>query len=264
MSEVRSADGTTIAFHRTGEGPPLIVVGGALSTGDAAGPLTSLLAPSLTTFAYDRRGRGASGDTSPYAVDREIEDLAALIEEAGGTAFVVGHSSGAALALEAAAHGLSITRLALYEPPFIVDDGRPPLPPDYVERLDELLAAGRRGDAVEYFLTTGVGMPAPLVSQMRRSEPSWPAMEALAHTLPYDGMVVGEHMTGDPLPLDRWASVTIPTLVIDGGASEPWIRHTADALATVLPRARRETLEGQAHGADPEILAPLLISFFTR
>ena len=160
MSEVRSADGTTITFERSGDGPSLILLGGALSTGQAAGPLASLLAPSFTTFAYDRRGRGESGDTPPYAVDREIEDLAALIEEAGGEAFVYGHSSGAGLALEAAAYGLSIARLTLYEPPFIVDDSRPPLPSDWVERLDELIAAGRRGEAVEYFLTVGVGIPA--------------------------------------------------------------------------------------------------------
>jgi pimeloyl-ACP methyl ester carboxylesterase len=260
MNTVTSSDGTTIAFDRAGEGPPLVLVGGALSDRAAAGSLTEALAPRFTVFAYDRRGRGDSGDTAPYAVEREIEDLEALVGETGGSAFVFGHSSGAALALEATARGLPITKLALYEPPFIIDDGHEPLPDDYVERLTELAASGRRGDAVEYFLTSGPGVPPEVVAGMR-SEPFWAGMEKIAHTLAYDGMVMGDTMSGRPLPADRWTSVTVPTLVLDGDQSPDWARNSVAALADLLPNAERRSLEGQDHGAAPEVLAPVLVDF---
>jgi pimeloyl-ACP methyl ester carboxylesterase len=259
---VRSSDGTTIAFDRSGEGPPLVLVGGALSDRAAAAPLAGHLAERFTVIAYDRRGRGDSGDTAPYAVDREVDDLLALLVEAGGSAFVFGHSSGAALALEAAANGLPIVKLALYEPPFIVDDSRPELPRDYVTRLEELVSADRRGDAVEYFRTVAVGVPADMVAQMR-SSPMWPSMEAVAHTISYDGRVMGDALVGSPEPLQRWESVTIPTLVMDGGASPDWQRNAVRALVDVLPDVRHRTLEGQGHGPADELLAPALIEFFT-
>jgi len=259
--KVRSKDGTAIACDQSGDGPAIILVGGAMSTRSASGPLAALLAPRFTVFAYDRRGRGDSGDTAPYAVEREVDDLAALIGEAGGSAFVFGHSSGAALALEAAARGLAITKLALYEPPFIVDDSRPPLPGDYVTQLTELIAAGRRGDAVAFFMTTGVGLPVEAVAQMRH-DPMWPALEDVAHTLPYDGTIMGDTMRGNPLPLKRWASVTVPTLVMDGGESPAWQRTAVQALVDVLPHAQRRTLEGQTHGVAPDALAPVLEEFF--
>ena len=261
MNTVRSRDGTTIAFDRSGQGPPVILVGGALSDRSAAVPLAAALGPNLTVFAYDRRGRGDSGDTPPYAVQREVEDLAALVEEAGGSAFVFGHSSGAALALEAAARGLAVAKLALYEPPFIVDDSRPLLPEDYTQRLDDLISAGRRGDAVEYFMTVAVIVPSEMVAQMRESLMS-PAMEALAHTLAYDGAVMDDHMSGKPLPMEWATTVTMPALVMDGGASPVWARHAVRALADLLPDARYRTLEGQTHGADPHVLAPVLLEFF--
>jgi pimeloyl-ACP methyl ester carboxylesterase len=261
VSAVTSRDGTRIAFERTGEGPPLIVVAGALSDRSAGAELASVLSPSLTVFAYDRRGRGESGDTAAYAPQREIEDIAALLEEAGGSAFVFGHSSGAALALEAAAHGLAIPKLALYEPPFIVDDSRPPLPEDYEEHLVELTSAGRRGDAVEYFMTTGPGVPPDVVAQMR-GEPFWPAMEAMAHTMAYDAAILDGMMAGRPLRADRWASVTVPTLVVDGDQSPGWARNSVRALAEALPNAEHRTLQGQGHGAAPEALAPVLLGFF--
>jgi pimeloyl-ACP methyl ester carboxylesterase len=261
MNTVTSGDGTTLAFDRSGDGPPLVLVGGALSDRSAAGSLAEALAPRFTVFAYDRRGRGDSGDTAPYAVEREIEDLEALVAEAGGSAFVFGHSSGAALALECTARGLPVTRLALYEPPFIVDDGHEPLPGDYVERLTELAASGRRGDAVEYFLTTGPGVPPEVVAGMR-NEPFWPGMEKIAHTLAYDGAVMGDTMSGRPLPADRWASVTVPTLVMDGDQSPAWARNSVASLADVLPNAERRSLEGQDHGAASEVLAPVLVEFF--
>jgi pimeloyl-ACP methyl ester carboxylesterase len=262
MNTVTSKDGTTIAFDTSGEGPPLLVVGGALNDRHAAATLARLLAPSFSVYAYDRRGRGDSGDTPSYAVEREVEDLQALIEDAGGTAFAFGHSSGAVLALETAVATPGITKLVLYEPPFIVDDSRPPLPDDYVERLKELAATDRRGEAVEYFMTTGVGVPAEAIPPMRES-PFWPSLEAVAHTLWYDGVIMGDNMVGKPLSADRWASVTIPTLVIDGGASPPSMRNAAQQLADVLPNARRLTMEGQTHEVDPTLLAPVLTEFFT-
>jgi len=261
VQKATSKDGTAIAFEKAGQGPAIILVGGALSDRSAAAPLASLLAPHFTVFAYDRRGRGDSGDTAPYAVEREVEDIGALIKEAGGSAFVLGHSSGAALALEAAARGLAITRLALYEPPFIVDDSRPPLPKDYVAQLDKLVSAGRRGDAVEYFMKEAVGVPDNLLAQMR-DMPMWAEMEKMAHTLAYDGKVMGDNMAGNTLRAKQWTSVTVPTLVMDGGASPAWARNAVQAVADVLPNAQRRTLEGQTHGVDPAALAPILVEFF--
>lgn len=261
MNDVHSKDGTSIAFDRSGDGPPIVLVLGALNDRSAAAPLTAALAPRFTVYAYDRRGRGTSADTPPYAVDREVEDIHALIVEAGGSAFVFGHSSGAVLALEAAARGLAITKLALYEPPFIIDDSRPPLPEDYVAQLEELMSSGRRGDAVAFFMTKGVGLPVEVVDQMRNA-PMWPAMEELAHTLAYDGIIMVETMSGTALPTEWTTSVTVPTLVMDGRESPAWQRHAVQALADILPHAQRRSLEGQDHGAAPEVLAPLLVEFF--
>ena len=264
MKTVRSQDGTTIAFDRTGEGPPVILVGGAFqhrAIDASVAQLAALLAPHFTVFRYDRRGRGDSSDTPPYVVEREVEDLEALVEEAGGSAFVFGGSSGAVLALDAAARGLPIGKLALYEPPFIVDDSRPPLPKDYVERLTELASTGRRGDAVEYFMTQAMGTPAEAVAGMRGA-PFWPALEGVAHTLAYDGTVMGDTMSGNPEPLKRWASVGVPTLVMVGGESPPYQQHAVRALVEILPEAQLRTLEGQTHDAAPEILGPVLDEFF--
>jgi pimeloyl-ACP methyl ester carboxylesterase len=262
VEEAISKDGTTIAFDRSGEGPPIILVGGALADRSAAGQLSAQLAPHLTVIAYDRRGRGDSGDTAPYTVEREVEDIEALIVAADGHAFVLGHSSGAVLALESAhAFPDRIGKLALYEPPFIIDDSRALLPTDYVTHLEELVSAGRRGDAVEFFMTTAVGVPAEVVAGMRE-QPFWSSMEAVAHTLAYDGTIMGDTMAGNPAPLGRWASVTIPTLVMDGGDSPDWQRHAVRALADVLPGAHHRTLEGQDHGPASEVLAPVLVEFF--
>jgi pimeloyl-ACP methyl ester carboxylesterase len=262
LEEITSKDGTTIAFDRTGEGPPIVVVGGALGDRSAAAELASLLAPRFTVIAYDRRGRGDSGDTAPYAVDREVEDIEALIVAAGGRASMFGHSSGAVLALDAALTLPDrITKLALYEPPFIVDDSRAPLPEDFVTRLDAMISADRPGDAVAYFLTTGPGMPAEAVAGMRQ-EPFWASFESIAHTLAYDGTIVRDATGGSPAPLRRWASVGIRTLVMDGGASPDWIRNAALALSEVLPDAQRRTLEGQDHRPDPKVLAAALEAFF--
>src|SRR5205823_8445518 len=181
MRTVISKDGTLIAFDQSGQGPALILVTGALTTRADWSSLTAHLAPHFSVFAYDRRGRGESGDTAPYAVEREVEDLDALITEAGGSAFDFGHSSGAALALEAAVRGLAITKLALYEPPFIVDDSRPRLPEDFATQLSEMVSSGRRGDAAELFMTKAAEAPVEVVAQMRNA-PFWPGVEAVAHT----------------------------------------------------------------------------------
>lgn len=259
MRKVTSKDGTPIAFDRSGEGAAIILVGGAFQhrlIDPRTAQLAALLAPHFTVFHYDRRGRGDSGDTAPYAVEREVEDLEALIKEAGGSAFVYGMSSGAALALEAAARGLAITKLALYEPPFMVDDSRP-RPPNLATQYTELTSSGRHGDAVELFMTKAVGMPVEAVAQMRNT-PMWPALEAVAHTLAYDATIMGD----GSLPTERAASVTVPTLVMDGGASPAWMRTAVQALTDALPNAQRRSLEGQTHDVAPEALAPVLEEFF--
>jgi pimeloyl-ACP methyl ester carboxylesterase len=267
MQTVHSADGTTIAFDRSGDGPALILVSGASATRANEGTLAAALAPYFTVFAYDRRGRGDSGDTLPYAVLREVEDVQALLDAAGGPAFLFGHSSGGALALEAARllPG-KITKLAIYEAPFIVDDGRPPMPPDLPARLEGLVAAGQRGDAVELW-QRNIGLPAEVIAHLRQS-PMWPGLEAAAPTLVYDLAVLGDTQSGSPLPLRRYAAVKVPTLVMDGtlflGHEENhgWMRHGADELARVLPDAQRSTLPGQDHRPADEVLVPALKAFF--
>jgi pimeloyl-ACP methyl ester carboxylesterase len=256
MQHVASKDGTAIAFDRSGDGPPVVLVCGASTQRSANAALAALLAERFTVFNYDRRGRGDSGDTAPYAVEREVEDLDAVIGAAGGSAYVWGTSSGAALALEAAASGLHITKLALWEPPFAPDEGARP-PADTATVFTELVAAGRRGDAVEYFMRQVVGLPPEFVANAR-NEPWWPAQEALAHTLAYDATVMGDYS----LPAGRAASVTKPTLVLAGGASGDWMRDSAQALAAALPAGRCRTLDGQWHDVDPEVLAGVLAEFF--
>jgi pimeloyl-ACP methyl ester carboxylesterase len=262
QNRVTSKDGTHIAFDRSGDGPALILVGGALSDRSGWVPLAKLLTSRFTVFSFDRRGRGDSGDTSPYSVEREIEDLEAIIDEAGGGAFVHGQSSGAVLALETTAKlPAKVRKLSLYEPPFIIDDSRPPPPVHYAKHIKELIAANRRGDVVEFWMTDVVGAPAEAVAQMR-SAPTWPALEAVAHTLPYDIAVLGDHMAGNALPSRQWATATVPTLVMDGGASPAWIRNSARALVEILPNAQHGTLEGQTHNAEPEVLTRQLGRFF--
>jgi pimeloyl-ACP methyl ester carboxylesterase len=256
-----SADGTAIAFDRTGDGPAVIVVGGAFNDRMSAVPLAELLADSFTVHTYDRRGRGDSGFTEPYAVEREIEDLEAVIEAAGGSAHLFGHSSGGSLALETAARGVSVSKLAMYEPPYIVDDSRPPLAADYVEHLEELTAAGKHKEIVGYFMTTAVGMPPEMVEPMLDS-PMIESMAGLAHTVSYDGRVMLRgSMYGQPLPGEWRDAVTIPTLVMDGGNSPAWLRNACRALVQRLPDVSYRTLEGQDHAAAPEAIAPVLEQF---
>src|SRR5262249_25460664 len=200
-----------------------VVCGGWVARSSNAA-LAGWLAQPFRVFNYDRRGRGPSGDTQPYAVQREVEDIAAMIEAAGGSALLYGSSSGAALALEATAEGLPVERLALWEPPYVLDPASRP-PADTAKRFTDLVAADRRGDAVEFFMVGVVGMPAEFAAQAR-NEPWWGATEALAHTLAYDAMVMGDYS----LPVDRAKLVAAPTIVLTGGASFPFVRATAEEL----------------------------------
>ena len=266
VRKVLSKDGTAIAFDQSGKGPVLVLVASALASRSAAAKLAALLATNFTVINYDRRGRGESGDTPPYAVEREVEDIEALINEAGGSAFLFGSSSGAVLALEAASRlPGKVKKLAVYEPPFVVDGSRPRVPADFAKQVTELASSGRRGDAVEYFMTKGVGVPPDFVAQMRKM-PMWADLEKLAHTIGYDARVMGDTQAGKPLPAGRWKSATSLTLVMEGGDTEPWLHTAAGALANILPNAQRLTLKGQNHGVvsmAPEALAPVLVEFFT-
>lgn len=257
MEKVVSRDGTVIAYDRLGEGPPVVLMGGALNDRQTTAPLATILAEHFTVLNYDRRGRGASGDTAPYAVDREIEDLAAVIGDAGGSAALFANCTGGMLALEAAARGVGITRMALYEPPYIVDDGHKPLDEEYRRRLSAFLAEGRPSEAVEYFMVTAVGIP-PEIAARRTALPIWPSIVALAPTLPYDAEVAGDNS----LPVDRISQVGVPTLVIEGGDSPPWQRNAAVALVNALRDGQHVSLDGHNHKLVAEAVAPPLIEFF--
>lgn len=262
MNKATSKDGTAIAFDKTGQGPALILVDGALCyrASGPSGPLAALLAPHFTVFTYDRRGRGDSGNTLPYSVEREIEDIEALITAAGGSGFVYGASSGAVLALEAANRLPAIKKLVLYEAPFIVDGSRPPAPADFLPQTNELIAADRRGAAVKRFMKH-VGVPG-VVSALMPLMPAWSKLTAVAHTLPYDLALTLDNQRGKPLPTSRWTSLAAPTLVVDGGKSPAWMRSGAKALADLLPTAQYRTLPGQTHMIKAEAHAPLLVEFF--
>lgn len=257
MDKVRSADGTSIAFDRDGAGPPIILVGGASVARGVLAQLAELLGREFTVFNYDRRGRGDSGDTLPYTIERELEDLDALITEAGAPAAVFGSSSGAVLALRAAAADLPVTKLALWEPPFMVDPDATGRQQQYVAELTELLDAGRRGDAMALFMRH-VGLPEEMIAGMRNA-PMWAGMEEIAPTLAYDAAIMGD----STVPTGLVSSVKAPTLVLDGNDTGAWAANSADALTAALPNPHRRTLEGQTHNVAPEVLAPVLIEFFS-
>jgi pimeloyl-ACP methyl ester carboxylesterase len=259
--QVVSRDGTVIAYDRVGCGPPVILIVGALCS-RTLGPgvkLAPMLAAHFTVFTYDRRGRGESGNTSPYDVEREIDDLDALMKEAGGSVCVFGHSSGAVLALNAAERGLPIEKLALYEAPFIVDRSRPSTENDWAQ-IESFLTEGRPADAVRVFLRS-VGVPAFAIALMRWL-PIWAKINAVAHTLLHDGALVRALQQGEPLPASAWARVTVPALAITGEKSPEWMHNGTRALAMVLSRAEYRTLDGQAHDVDAKALAPVLAEFF--
>jgi pimeloyl-ACP methyl ester carboxylesterase len=263
MNTVRSADGTTIAFTKAGHGRPLILVDGALCS-RSFGPMPKLagqLTSHFTVYTYDRRGRGESGDTPPYSPDREVEDIEALAALAGEPVYLHGTSSGAALALEAAKRIPAISKLAVYEPPFIVDDTRSPIPDGYLARLSELIAAGRRGDAIKMFMRF-VGAPAIFTAVMPLV-PMWGKLKAVAPTLVYDITILQDHQRGAPLTSAEWAGIKPPVLVAAGGKSPDWMTNGTRALAGALPDARYRTLPGQTHMVKPQAIAPVLTEFFT-
>jgi pimeloyl-ACP methyl ester carboxylesterase len=256
MEQVTSADGTSIAFDRLGSGPPVILVcGGSVDRTSLAG-LADLLAADFTVLNFDRRGRGESGDTSPYDEDREIEDIDAVADAARGSTFLFGSSSGAALAMDAAARLDSITKVAMWEPPFL-PEGAPRPPADTEQTFHDLVAAGHREEAAEFFMRDVVRMPPQFVDGAKQS-PFWAPTVALAHTLEYDARIMGDYS----IPTDRAAAVKVPALVLAGGADFPWMPETAQTIADAMVDGRMQRLEGQGHNVDMSVLAPVLREFF--
>ncbi|WP_152396028.1 alpha/beta fold hydrolase [Paenibacillus guangzhouensis] len=266
MYTTTSKDGTKIAYDKSGRGPSLILVAGAFSYRKFPGQvqLANLLSEQFTVYNYDRRGRGDSGDASVYDVAHEIEDLEALIEEAGGSAYVWGLSSGAVLALQAAARGAKITKLALHEPPFIVDSAGHKPPSDFAQHVTELIAADRRADAIKYFMTQGMGAPSFVVALMRLMPGVWTKLMAVAHTLPYDAALLNGYMDGKPLPADLWRTAVMPTIILEGTESPIQLRNGAKALAGVLPNAQLRSKKGLGHTKklNAQIIAAELNAFF--
>jgi pimeloyl-ACP methyl ester carboxylesterase len=263
MQKIISKDGTVIAYDVLGSGPVVIIVLGALSTRAAgsAPQLAELLSKQFTVYNYDRRGRGDSGNTEPYAVEREIEDIEALVDHAGGTTYLYGHSSGAALALDAAAVlGSKVTKLAMYEVPYNDEEQAQAAWKMYIEQLSELLSTNKGGDAVALFMKY-VGMPAEQVAGMRQS-PSWPMLEAMAPTLAYDHTAILG--TSASIPSEIASKITIPTLIMVGGSTYPFMKETALKLSNIMPNALTRTLENQTHDVKQDVLAPVLVEFFTK
>jgi pimeloyl-ACP methyl ester carboxylesterase len=262
MPAVTSKDGTTIAYETMGAGEPLILVDGAMCYRGSGPmrPMAEALKDYFTVLIYDRRGRGESGDTLPYAVEREIEDLEALLQAVGGAAHIYGCSSGGVLGLEAANRFPGVRRLMIYEAPFIVDDSRSPLGFRYLEKMKALVAADRRSDAVKLFMKM-VGVPGFFILIMPLMGKVWPKLTEIAHTLVYDLTITSPFQEGKPLQAGRWQDVTAPTLVADGGKSPAWMRNAQADLARNL-HAEYRTLPGQTHMVKAEAQAPLIIEFF--
>ncbi|SEG75198.1 alpha/beta fold hydrolase [Paenibacillus sp. UNC499MF] len=267
MNFVISKDGTKIAYDKSGQGHALILVTGAFSYRKfpAQMQLAELLSEQFTVYNYDRRGRGDSGDTRPYTVEREIEDLQAVIEEAGGSAYVWGLSSGAVLALQAAAAGTDIAKLALHEPPFVVDPADRKPPHNFTAHVGDLIAADRRAEAIKYFMTQGMGAPSFVVGMMKLMPGVWSNLMAVAHTLPYDAALLDGYMDGKPLPAELWRSVTQQVLVLEGTESPAGLRHGARALAQVFPNARLLSKKGLGHTKKlpAKLISAELSAFFT-
>jgi pimeloyl-ACP methyl ester carboxylesterase len=261
MTTTLSADGTRIAYEVTGDGPPLVIVDGAMCYREQgpSRPLAAELASDFTVYTYDRRGRGETPDAE-FAKQREIEDLESIVKEAGGTPYVFGASSGVMLALEAVNAGVGATKLAMYEPPLIVDGTHAPAPESELPDMRRLISENRRGDAVKAFMKS-VDVPGFGILMMQIL-PVWKKLKGVAHTLPNDLVLVDGLRQGRPLPADRWTTATMPMLVASGGKSPEYMRNSAAALAAVLPNARHETVPGQTHLVKAKALAPVLRSFF--
>jgi pimeloyl-ACP methyl ester carboxylesterase len=250
---IESADGTGIALDRSGSGPPLVIVLGAFCDRSTSKPLAALLAPSYTVYEYDRRGRGDSGGVLPFSIEGEVQDLAAVLAAAGQPAFVYGHSSGGVLALEAAARGVVMRGLAVYEPPY-TGDHQPG--PEFGERLDQLVAAGRRDQAAEQWVAM-TGTPPPIIESIKAS-PGWAHRQALAHTLSQDLRLAGDGQ----VPIERLNPIDIPVLAMAGAASPPWAPSTTATLAGALRRGSRRIVDGQRHIPADAAVAAILQSFF--
>jgi pimeloyl-ACP methyl ester carboxylesterase len=259
MDKVISADGTEIAYERVGSGPTVVLVGGAFCDHTATAELGEALAGDFTAISYDRRGRGESGDTQPYDVQREVEDIEALVTHFGGRAFLHGISSGAGLCLIAAASSSAVDAVSLLEPPYRVTPDAPELPSDYTETLVELTSTGRRGDAVAYFMTAAVGQSQEDVEQARKM-PMWPGLEAMAHTLAYDAKV---HHEGE-LPVDLLATITVPVLGVHSTSSPAWLVAGGEAVAKTVRNGESVGLPGEFHQVPTETLAPVLREFYLR
>lgn len=255
MEEIQSKDGTTIAFDQLGNGTPIIVVGGASTDRSNNAPIAEALAENFTVLNYDRRGRGDSSDTLPYAVAREVEDIQVLLEAAGGSSGLLGLSSGAVLAAEAAASGLNLGRLVMWEPPFSLDPDGPQRAKAYADRLAELLAADRRGDALEHFMKL-VGLPDEMIAGIRRS-PYWQVGEGLAPTLAYDAAIMGDNT----IPAERFAMITVPALVLAGSKSPVFLQEAAARAAASIPGCRHDVLVGQDHDIDSDVIARAVADF---
>ena len=262
METVQSAHGTVIAYERTGVGQPLVIIGGAFNTRMSSAGLAALLSDRFTVYRYDRRGRGDSGGTreaAGYSIDWEADDLAAVLRATGGNPFIYGHSSGGALALESAARGIAMQKLAVYEAPYS-GPGGPGGPggptSDVAEQLRTLVADGRRDDATERFLGL-MGMSTDAIGHARQS-PYWSDMVAIAHTLPYDVTL----SNGGEVPVKLLGDVAVPTLAIAGGDSPAWAANAARAIAMYVPDATYVILPGQTHGVADEVIAPVLAEWF--
>jgi pimeloyl-ACP methyl ester carboxylesterase len=257
MPTVTSRAGTEIAFDKVGSGPAVTLVNGAMSYRRAFDTtledLAELLGEHFTVYNFDRRGRGESTNTEPFTKRREIEDIQALVEDAGGEVMLVGFSSGGAVTLETTAVTPGVTKVFVYEVPFIVDDSRSPLD-DYEGHTTKLVAEGKLNELIEYFITVVAGIPVEFVAGIKQDQAMWARMRAIAPTIPHDAAFMSEFMKGKPLPAGYWAKVKVPVLVGDGGASPAWLRNAAEALANALPHARRKTFEGQTHSFDPGCL----------
>lgn len=269
MKTVTSRDGTAIAYEELGSGPAAVLVDGAFC-GRTFGPMSALaklLADECTVYHYDRRGRGGSGDTLPYAPEREVEDLAAVFGVAAaksGMAHLYGISSGAALALRGAAHGLPVHRLVVYEPPFALDGVHTPTPPDFREQIAAMIARGERDGAVKLFMRV-VGVPAFGIFFMRLLPNVWPKLRAAVHTLPYDFAVLGETQSGLPLPAElarKLESISVPTLALAGGKSPAWLHHAARKVAEGVRGATFSVVRGQDHNVSAQAIAPVLLDYY--
>jgi pimeloyl-ACP methyl ester carboxylesterase len=253
VDTVVSADGTAIAFEAAGKGPAVVIVGGALSTRRSASGLARILESRFAVYSYDRRGKGDSGDTPPYAVEREIEDLRAVSLVAGSSACVYGEGTGAAIALEAAERGVPMSKIAVYDPPYRIDSAA-----DHNEaiaaRIDDALDHGHPEEALEIFVEDSTP---DTLSYMKRA-PYWPGMVRLAHTLRYDFALARD----GAVPPERFAAVGVPTLVMNGGDSPSWEDKTVEAIVRSIPGAERLTIGGQDEQVEASTIAPFLLDFF--